>query len=52
VAARARIAGFMARHGIILGCFLVAPIKACSLAGPIPGMTAGVFDGDGKPVRG
>jgi hypothetical protein len=32
--------------------FLVAPLKACSSAGPIPGMTADVFDGDGKPARG
>ncbi|MFQ5830489.1 MAG: acetate--CoA ligase [Candidatus Methylomirabilia bacterium] len=38
--------------GGILGCFLVAPIKPCSFAGPIPGMAARVFDEDGKPVRG
>jgi acetyl-CoA synthetase len=38
--------------GGILGCFPVAPIKACSFAGPIPGMAADCFDEGGHPVRG
>jgi acetyl-CoA synthetase len=38
--------------GGILGCFPIAPIKACSFAGPIPGMAAECFGDDGRPVRG
>jgi acetyl-CoA synthetase len=38
--------------GGILGCFPIAPIKACSFAGPIPGMAAECFGEDGRPVRG
>jgi acetyl-CoA synthetase len=38
--------------GGILGCFPIAPIKACSFAGPIPGMAADCFGEDGRPVRG
>jgi acetyl-CoA synthetase len=38
--------------GGILGCFPVAPIKACAFNGAIPGMAADVFDEDGRPVRG
>jgi acetyl-CoA synthetase len=38
--------------GGILSCFPIAPIKACSFAGPIPGMAADVYDEDGRPVRG
>lgn len=37
--------------GGILGCFPIAPIKACSFAGPIPGMAAECFDEGGRPVR-
>jgi acetyl-CoA synthetase len=38
--------------GGILSCFPVAPIKACSFYGPVPGMAADVFDEEGRPVRG
>jgi acetyl-CoA synthetase len=38
--------------GGILGCFPIAPLKACSFAGAIPGMAAEVFDERGAPVRG
>jgi acetyl-CoA synthetase len=38
--------------GGILGCFPIAPLKACSFAGPVPGMAAEVFGDDGQPVRG
>jgi acetyl-CoA synthetase len=38
--------------GGILGCFPIAPLKACSFAGPIPGMAADVYGEDGRPVRG
>jgi acetyl-CoA synthetase len=38
--------------GGILGCFPVAPLKACSFAGPIPGMAADVFDEHGRSLRG
>jgi acetyl-CoA synthetase len=38
--------------GGILGCFPVAPIKACGFTGPIPGMAADVYGEDGRPVRG
>jgi acetyl-CoA synthetase len=38
--------------GGIVSSFPVAPIKACSFAGPVPGMAADVFDESGKPVRG
>lgn len=38
--------------GGIIGSFPIVPAKACSFAGPIPGMAAEVFDDDGKPVRG
>jgi acetyl-CoA synthetase len=38
--------------GGILGCFPIAPIKACSFVGPIPGMAADCFGEDGRPVRG
>jgi acetyl-CoA synthetase len=40
----------------ILGCFLLPmpmqPLKACSLGGPAPGMSADVVDAEGRPVRG
>jgi len=38
--------------GGIVASFPVTPIKACSFAGPIPGMAADVFDEPGRPVRG
>jgi acetyl-CoA synthetase len=38
--------------GGIVASFPIAPIKACSFAGPIPGMAADVFDDEGRPVRG
>ena len=38
--------------GGILGCVPIAPIKACSFVGPIPGMAAECFGEDGRPVRG
>jgi acetyl-CoA synthetase len=38
--------------GGIVGCFPIAPQKACSFTGPIPGMAADVFDEAGRPVRG
>jgi len=38
--------------GGILGCFPIAPIKACSFTGPIPGMAAECFGDEGTPVRG
>jgi len=38
--------------GGIVASFPVTPIKACSFAGPIPGMAADVFDEAGRPVRG
>jgi acetyl-CoA synthetase len=38
--------------GGIVASFPVAPIKACSFAGPIPGMAADVFDETGRSVRG
>jgi acetyl-CoA synthetase len=38
--------------GGILGCFPIAPMKACSFVGAIPGMAADVYGEDGKPVRG
>jgi acetyl-CoA synthetase len=38
--------------GGILGCFPVAPIKACAFTGPIPGMAAECVGDDGRPVRG
>jgi acetyl-CoA synthetase len=37
--------------GGILGCFPVAPIKACGFSGPIPGIPAAVFDDGGRAVR-
>jgi acetyl-CoA synthetase len=38
--------------GGILGCFPIAPLRACAFTGPIPGMAADVFDDGGEPVRG
>jgi acetyl-CoA synthetase len=38
--------------GGILTCTTVEPIKACSFAGPAPGMDAAVLDEEGKPVAG
>jgi acetyl-CoA synthetase len=38
--------------GGIVASFPVTPIKACSFAGPIPGMAVDVFDEAGRPVRG
>jgi acetyl-CoA synthetase len=38
--------------GGIVASVPIAPIKACSFAGPIPGMAADVFDDAGRPVRG
>lgn len=38
--------------GGILASLPIAPIKACSFAGPIPGIAADVFADDGRPVRG
>jgi acetyl-CoA synthetase len=37
--------------GGILGCFPVAPLRACAFTGPIPGMAADVVGDDGRPVR-
>ena len=38
--------------GGIVGGFTIAPMKACSFAGAIPGMDADVVDEEGRPVRG
>ena len=38
--------------GGILGCYPIAPIKACAFSGPIPGMAAECFGENGEPVRG
>jgi acetyl-CoA synthetase len=38
--------------GGILGCFPIAPIKACAFTGPLPGMAAECYGDDGRPVRG
>ncbi len=38
--------------GGILGCFPIAPIKACGFAGPIPGMAVAVLDPQGRPLQG
>ena len=38
--------------GGIVASFPVTPIKACSFAGPIPGMAADIFDESGRSVRG
>ncbi len=38
--------------GGILGCFPIAPLKACGFAGPIPGIPAEVLDPEGRPLRG
>jgi acetyl-CoA synthetase len=37
--------------GGIVGCTTITPIKPCSFAGPVPGMTADVVDDNGTPVR-
>ena len=36
--------------GGIVGCTTITPLKACSFAGPIPGMAADVVDEAGRPV--
>jgi acetyl-CoA synthetase len=38
--------------GGILGCFPIAPLKACGFTGPIPGIAAAVLDPEGRPVEG
>jgi acetyl-CoA synthetase len=38
--------------GGILGCFPTMPLVPNSFHGPIPGMSADVYDTDGRPVRG
>jgi acetyl-CoA synthetase len=37
--------------GGIVGCTTITPIKPCSFAGPVPGITADVVDEEGRPVR-